>query len=137
MSKISKISDLDGDYLVIYQTDAPPLNFEWFDHTTANAKLSNGKLIGRDAGGVDWLADFSLPPDAKKVEFRAVVKLDTAPATTFVLDKHGKPTKVSQEYTGTLNINIFEGRLVVQGLVLHGVCNITVIMKREQQCQPE
>lgn len=131
MNRVTTISDLDGNYSITYQADAPPLDIDWYDHTQASATITNGKLSGRDVGGAEWEADFTLLPEESYAEFKAIVSAKNAPASTFILDKNGQPTRNSQVYTGKLKVTSIGTNLAVHGIVNHGVVNITVILRRK------
>ena len=131
MGKIISVSDLDGNYSIVYQADAPPQPFVWFDHTNATAKVVSGKLSGKDAGGAEWNANFDLLPEENSVKFTAQVNTKNAPATTFLLNKNGQPTRDAQNYEGTLKIIVVGADLALTGIVKHGVVDITVNLRRK------
>ena len=131
MGKITSLSDLNGDYSIVYQADAPPLPFVWCDHTIASAKVANGKLYGSDVGGAEWEADFVLLSGGDSVEFAAQVNTINAPASTFLLDRNGQCTRNSQKYAGILKVVIAGDDLALYGTVNHGVVNITVNLRRK------
>ena len=111
------IADLDGNYAVVYQTDSPPIpNFIWYDHAVATIKIENGVLTGHDAGRTHWNATLVMAPDGKSVDFLAIVDPQPAPPGTFVMDRNGRPTRIPQNYTGTLTVLLVGSNLTMYGM---------------------
>lgn len=130
IDSITKISDLDGEYRVVYQAKAPDISgFIWFDHTNATVKIVNGALVGSDDGGTEWVGSLDLNSD-QTLAFDVSVDPMNAPETTFVLNQIGQPTREKQRYNGTLKLLPINEEITIYGTVVHGVVSIEIKLQR-------
>lgn len=130
MPKILDVSELNGNYSIVYQAQAPEIpEIYWVDHTVANAEIRDGVLIGQDTGGSTWKANITLG-EADDVYFTAVVTVENAEPNTFLMDIYGQPSKEAQNYAGTLSILSLGDKLIIFGTVLHGVVSIKINLNR-------
>jgi hypothetical protein len=128
--KINTVSDLNGTYSVIYQSDGPPMPFVWFDHTDAVVELLDGKLTGGDLGGTKWEADVTFIAEEMAVEFTARVIVSAADSGTFVRNERGEATRNTQSYAGKLQVVSVGDNLGMYGVVTHGVVSIKMNFRR-------
>jgi hypothetical protein len=127
-----RFTQFDGEYIISYQVYAHEVpKCLWVNSVFAEATINQGILKGKDELGGIWTATLEYK-DVGSIAFCGEVDISKAPAKSYIFNKSGELTKLTQKYKGLLSIKSLKRCLVFTGLIHHGIMNIKIQMRRKQ-----